>query len=181
MAINGPKFGSSAPDPSSVPPKPKSASRLGENKAGKNLALAAGGGILLFIVLAVMNSNTTSTTAPSSTPANTEQTAANAPRYGVYAVDTAENGRGWGLGYDAPTEEEAKKVAMEQCQKAEGAQCKLMSVFTAGYTAIAEGSTSWGTSGAEFSAQDARNEAVAACRDGAQDPDSCKVIYETKF
>lgn len=180
MAIKGPNLGSSAPDSSAVPPKPKSNSGLGGDKAGKNLALAAGGGILLFVIIAAMNSNTTTTTAPSNTSANTEQNSANPPRYGVYAVDLAENGRGWGLGYDAPTEEEAKKVAMEQCQKT-GTKCKLLSVFTAGYTAIAEGSTTWGVSGAEFSAQDARDKAVANCKDGSSDPDSCHVIYETKF
>ena len=185
MAIKGPSFGNSTPDPSGVPANPKSTATNSPSSSGKKLALAAGGGVLLFIFLAALVSNTENTpttSSNSSSPSSETQSSdtQTSSYWGAWAVDTG-GGRYLGWAWNTPTEQEAKQSALDSCTQAGGVKCEFLNSFRAGYAAMASGESQWFGVGEMASAEEARNEALKGCRSAEKNPDTCSIDKEFNF
>ena len=179
MSIKGPSFPNSTPDPTPVPPKPSSNSQNGAS--GKNLAIAAGGGVILFIIIAALATNTSETSTPApSTPSTSSTESAVTPLWGAWAV-TTEGERYLGWSWNQDTEQEAKEGALGSCRKSGGLKCEAIVSFGSGHAALASGANQWYGVGGASTAEEARNEAIKGCKAADQDPETCTVDKEFNF
>lgn len=180
MSIKGPSFPNSTPDPSPVPPKPSGNSQNGAS--GKNLAIAAGGGLILFIIIAALATNTSETSTPAaSTPSTSSTEPAVAPLWGAWAVATGGTEWAYGGSWDAASEQEAKEIAIAKCSESGGVKCEISVSFGRGHASLATGATAWYGNGGFSTAIEARNEAIKACKAGEADPDTCSIEKEISF
>jgi hypothetical protein len=197
MAIKGPSFGNSTPDPSAVPAKPKSTATTSASSPGKNLALAAGGGVVLFIFIAALasntnNSSTTTTATPNASSNETSTTITATPNassnestvatlWGAYAADNQTNA--YGRSWDASSEQEAIDKAIESCKKAVGnINCQKLISFGQGHAAIARAEDgSWGAMGQATTEEEAKSGALGYCKQTSRQPDTCTIDETFKF
>jgi hypothetical protein len=181
MSIKGPIFGEETPDPAPVSPKPSSNTQNGTNSSGKNLALAAGGGIVLFIFIAALATNTSGTSTPaSSTPSTSPTESAATDRWGAWAV-TTEGDRYLGWSWNAATDQEAKEGAIGSCRDGGGTKCEAIVTFGSGHAALASGANQWYGVGGASTAEEARNEAIRGCKASDPDPETCSIDKEFNF
>ena len=182
MAIKGPSFGNSTPDPAAVPAKPKSTGANSSNSSGRNLALVAGGGLVLFIFVAALSSNTNET--PSTTTA-TPNTSSNESTvgtlWGAYAAD--DQSRAYGRSWDASSEQEAIDKAIESCKSVQGSiNCQKMISFGPGHAAIAiADDNTWGATGQATTEEEAKAGAMNYCKQTSKQPDTCTIDESFKF
>ena len=182
MAIKGPSFGNSTPDPSGVPAKPKNAATNNASSPGKNLALAAGGGVVLFVFLAALVSNTNETsTTTTATPNASSNESTVATLWGAYAVDDQTNA--YGRSWDAPSEQEAIDKAIESCKGVAGSiNCQKLISFGQGHAAIARAEDgSWGAVGQATTEEEAKTGALGYCKQTSKQPDTCTIDESFKF
>jgi len=182
MAIKGPSFGNSTPDPSAVPAKPKSTATTSASSPGKNLALAAGGGVVLFIFIAALASNTNnSSTTTTATPNASSNESTVATLWGAYAADNQTNA--YGRSWDASSEQEAIDKAIESCKKAVGnINCQKLISFGQGHAAIARAEDgSWGAMGQATTEEEAKSGALGYCKQTSRQPDTCTIDETFKF